>query len=359
MNILTINCGSSSIKYKLYEFPDERLISRGLIEKIGEENSLIPDHAVGVRKLFNNLIDEKAIGFLDEIDAIGHRVLHGGETLRDPCLIDANVKQKIKDCIKFGPLHIPANLAGISACSEVLKGVPQVAVFDTGFHKTIPDYAYMYAIPYKYYKQYKIRKYGFHGTSHQYVAQKAAELLDKPLSSLNLITCHLGNGCSIAAIKKGKSVDTSMGFTPLAGLLMGTRSGDVDVAAILYLMSKEHLSPHAVDEILNKKSGFKGVSGLSNDIRDIKKGIAEGNERARIALNMFIYQIKVYIGAYWFILGGADAIIFTGGIGENNPEVIGQIKKDISPILPDDTKIMVVPTDEELMIAKLAYELSK
>lgn len=358
MNILVINCGSSSIKYKLYAFPEERTLARGLIEKIGEPGSSIPDHGVGVKKLFDNLLEEKAIKFLDEIDAIGHRVLHGGETLRDPCIIDTAVKQKIKECIKFGPLHNPGNLAGINACTKALKNVPQVAVFDTGFHKDIPDYAYMYALPYKYYKKYKIRKYGFHGTSHQYVAQKAAETLGKPLSSLNLITCHLGNGCSIAAVKKGKCVDTSMGLTPLAGLLMGTRSGDVDMAGVLYLMHKEHLSAGEVDDMLNKKSGFKGVSGLSNDIRDIKKAIKEGNERAKLALNMFIYRIEEYIGSYWFVLGGADAIVFTGGIGENNPEVIGRIKKDISPAIGDETRVMVVPTDEELMIAKLTYELT-
>jgi len=359
MNILTINCGSSSIKYKLFVFPEEKMISKGVIEKIGEEGSPISDHSQGVRHLFETLLEEQAINYLDEIDAIGHRVLHGGEALREPCLVDAKVKQQIKACIKFGPLHNPANLAGINACSKVLRSVPQVAVFDTGFHKTIPDYAYMYATPYKYYKKYKIRKYGFHGTSHQYVADKTAQLLKKPLSRLNIITCHLGNGSSLAAVKKGKCVDTSMGFTPLAGLLMGTRTGNIDAAAVLYLMDKENLTTQEMDAILNKKSGFKGVSGLSNDIRDINKGIEDGNDRARLALDMFVYRVEEYIGAYWFVLGGADAIVFTGGIGENNPGLLKRIKKDLAPVLPKTCKFMVVPTDEELMIAKLSYGLTK
>jgi len=269
--ILVINCGSSSIKYKLYEFPSKKIISEGLIENIGERRSALKNHHQGVELMFSNLLSENAIKSLNDISGIGHRVVHGGETFRRPHLIDIKVINKIKECIELAPLHNPANLAGITACKKHIPHITQVAVFDTAFHQTIPQYAYTYAIPFNYYKKYKIRKYGFHGTSHLFVAGMASKILKKPLSKLKIITCHLGNGCSITAIDKGKSVDTSMGFTPLEGLVMGTRSGDIDPAIIFYLMEKGKLGQKAMDDILNKKSGLLGLSGISNDIRPIKK----------------------------------------------------------------------------------------
>lgn len=357
--ILVINCGSSSIKYKLYEFPRKRLLTKGLIEKIGEKGSKISTHANGVTELLSRLIKEKTIASMDEICAIGHRVVHGGETFRKPHIIDETVLKKIRSCCQLAPLHNPANLAGIVGCRKALPNVPQVAVFDTAFHQTIPDYAYYYPIPLDYYLRYGVRKYGFHGTSHQYVAQKAADILKKPFSRLDLITCHLGNGCSIAAIKHGKVVDTSMGFTPLEGLMMGTRCGDVDIAAIFYLMEKEKLSIHEMDAILNKKSGLLGISGISNDMRTLKEKVKKGSELAKLALSMFAYRIKKYIGAYLLTLGGADAICFTAGIGENNPEMIAGFARDIKKLCGTRTKVMVIPTDEELMIASLTHALLK
>jgi acetate kinase len=357
--ILTINCGSSSIKYKLYSFPGGELLNKGLIEKIGERASRVSNHTQGIKKVFDNLLKDKAISSLEEINAIGHRVVHGGETFREPHLIDKEVIRKIKECSKLAPLHNPANLEGIKACKKVLKDILQVAVFDTAFHHTIPEYAYMYALPTKYYKKYKIRRYGFHGTSHQFVARRASQIVKKPLSNLNLITCHLGNGCSITAIKKGKPIDTSMGFTPLEGLVMGTRCGDIDPAAVLYLMQKESFSVNQIDEILNKKSGLLGISGVSNDVRTIKKEVKRGNRLAKLALDVFVYRIIKYIGAYWFILGGADAICFTAGIGENNPDIISKIKKELYRVINKKTKVLTIPTDEELMIANLTYNLIK
>lgn len=358
MKILVINGGSSSIKYKLYEFPQKRLIAKGIIERIGEKESPIKNHSQAISELISKLVQEKIIDNLGEISAIGHRVVHGGETFRRPHIIDKEVMRKIQDCARMAPLHNPANLAGITGCRKFFPTLPQAAVFDTAFHQSIPEYAYMYAIAPAYYKKYKIRKYGFHGTSHQFVAKSAAKLLNKPLNKLKLITCHLGNGCSITAVDKGKSIDTSMGFTPLEGLMMGTRSGDIDAATVLYIMEKEELTINQMNEILNKKSGLLGVSGLSNDIRTIKKEITR-NRLCRLALEMFIYRIKKYIGAYVFILGGIDAICFTGGIGENNPGIINKIKRDVLKIAPKKTRILVIPTDEELMIADLTYELVK
>ncbi|MDD5194977.1 MAG: acetate kinase [Candidatus Omnitrophica bacterium] len=357
MKILVINCGSSSIKYKLYEFPQKTLITKGLIEKIGEKNSPMRDHGHGVSALLTRLIKEKAIESLDEISAVGHRVVHGGETFRQPSIIDKKVLKKITECSKLAPLHNPANLAGILACKKNMPSVVQIAVFDTAFHQTIPQYAYTYAIPLKYYKKYAIRKYGFHGTSHQFVALEASRILNKPLETLKLITCHLGNGCSITAIDKGKSIDTSMGFTPLEGLMMGTRCGDIDVAAVFNIMENENLSLKDIDTILNKKSGLLGVSGISNDIRLIKQGAKDGDSRARLALEMFIYRIKKYIGAYQFILGGADAVCVTAGIGENNPDIVEEIRKSVYALSGDKTKVLIISTDEELMIASLSHEL--
>jgi acetate kinase len=359
MKILVINCGSSSIKYKLYKFPQKILLAKGLIEKIGENGSSIANHSQGIKELFSRLVKEKIISDVREISAIGHRVVHGGEAFRRPHLVDAEVIKKIEECSRLAPLHNPANLSGIIGCKEVLPDITQIAVFDTAFHQTIPAKAYHYAIPTAYYQKHGIRKYGFHGTSHQFVAHQAAKMLKKPLNTLKLITCHLGNGCSITAINKGKVVDTSMGFTPLEGLVMGTRSGDIDVAAVFYIMEKENLSLVQMDQILNRKSGLLGVSEISNDIREIKAAIKKGNSLARLALEMFIYRIAKYIGAYYLILGGADAVCFTAGIGENNPDIIARFKKDIQKVASKRTKVLVVRTDEELMIATLSYNLLK
>jgi acetate kinase len=356
MKILVINCGSSSIKYKLYEFPRKKLIGKGLIEKIGEKSSSIQDHAQGVKELFSRLIQDKALKNVNEISAIGHRVVHGGETFKAPTIIDERVIDKIKDCSGLAPLHNPANLSGILGCMEVLPGVRQVAVFDTAYHQTIPDYAYFYAIPTEYYKKYGVRKYGFHGTSHQFVAHKCAEILNRPISKLKIITCHLGNGCSVAAIDRGKVIETSMGFTPLEGLIMGTRCGDIDVAAVFYIMQKEGLSIRQMDEVLNRESGLLGISGVSNDIRTIKEEIKKQNPAAKLALQMFLHRIEKYIGAYHLMLGGANVICFTAGIGENNPAIISRFRKNIKKIAPK-TKVLVVPTDEELMIASLTNGL--
>ncbi|MCM8831403.1 MAG: acetate kinase, partial [Candidatus Omnitrophica bacterium] len=285
MRILVVNCGSSSIKYKLYVFPKQELLAKGLIEKIGEKDSEIKTHKEGIEYLFSKLLEGKTIKDLSEIDAIGHRVVHGAETFQKPHIIDDKVIKEIKNCCKLAPLHNPANLEGIISCKRILPKIPQVAVFDTAFHQTIPQEAYLYAIPFYYYKKYKIRRYGFHGTSHQFVAHQAAKILKKPLQKLNLITCHLGNGCSITAIKNGLSVDTSMGFTPLEGLIMGTRCGDIDPAAIFYIMEKEKLTISQIYDILNKKSGLLGVSGLSNDVRILKRE-QNTNIYAKLALDM-------------------------------------------------------------------------
>lgn len=356
MKILVINCGSSSIKYKLYDFPRNVLIVKGLIEKIGE-NNCCKNHTQGIKALIEDILKKRAVKDLKEISAIGHRVVHGGEAFRQPHSIDAKVIKKIKECSRLAPLHNPANLAGIAGCKKFFPKIPQIAVFDTAFHQSIPAHAYMYALPVKFYHKYKVRKYGFHGTSHQFVAQAAAKKIGKPLNKLKIITCHLGNGCSIAAIDNGRPVDTSMGFTPLEGLMMGTRSGDVDPAAIFHIMKKEKLSIARMDEILNKKSGLLGVSGVSNDFRAIIKAVERGNRGAKLAYEMFIYRIKKYIGAYYFVLGGADAVCFTGGIGENNKGIVDSIKKDILASAGKKVKILTVPTDEELMIADLTYEL--
>lgn len=356
MKILVINCGSSSIKYKLYSFPAGNLLDKGLIERIGEENSRVKDHSQGVKALVSDILKKGVISDLEEISAIGHRVVHGGETFTQPHLIDQAVIKKIKECVPLAPLHNPVNLAGIIGCCKIFPCMPQVAVFDTAFHQDIPEYAYMYPIPAKYYRKYRVRKYGFHGTSHQFVAQQASKILKKSLNKLKLIICHLGNGCSLTAVDKGKSIDTSMGFTPLEGLMMGTRSGDIDVAAVFYLMRKEKLSVAMMDEILNKKSGILGVSGLSNDFRTLKEEVKKGTVKAKLAYDMFVYRLKKYIGSYYFILGRPDAVCFTGGIGEHSKSVVNSIKKDILRISEGKVKTLIVPTDEELMIANLTYK---
>ena len=359
MNILVINCGSSSIKYKLFASLKNRLLTKGIIENIGELTSKVKNHSQGVKLIISDILKKNVIKSLKDISAIGHRVVHGAEIFTSPQIINALVLKQIKKCSQLASLHNPANLAGIMACKKILPKTPQVAVFDTAFHQTMPEHAYMYPLPRRYYQEYKIRKYGFHGTSHQFVTKAASLILKKPLNKINLITCHLGNGCSITAIRKGKSIDTSMGFTPLEGLMMGSRCGDIDVAAAFYIMRKEGLSFQAMDDLLNKKSGFIGVSGISNDLRVIKKAKKRGNRLAKLAYEMFIYRVKKYIGSYYLILGKVDAICLTGGIGEHAKDVTSIIKKSLKTIGANKAKVLVIPTDEELMIANLTHKLVK
>ncbi|MDP1853530.1 MAG: acetate kinase [Candidatus Omnitrophota bacterium] len=350
MNILVINSGSSSIKYKFFKMPEENLISKGVIEHIGEKGSSIKDHYRGLKIILEGI---------NHVDAVGHRVVHGGEKFRDPVLIDKSVIRKIRECSTLAPLHNPANLAGILSCKKLLPGIKQAAVFDTAFYQTIPDYAYIYGLPYDYYRKFGIRKYGFHGTSHEYVANEAAGILGKPLKALKVITCHLGNGCSVTAIDKGRPIDTSMGFTPLEGLVMGTRCGDIDPSLVTYLMRKKRFNISQIDGILNKESGLKGISGFSNDMRQLNKKLKEGNARARLAIDIFVYRVKKYIGAYTLVMDGCDALVFTGGIGENQKEVRKKICLGMFSALKKKPEVLIVPTDEELMIARRAYRLAK
>ncbi|MCI0763877.1 acetate kinase [Bacillus sp. TL12] len=385
--IIAINAGSSSLKFQLFEMPSEKVLTKGLVERIGLEDSIftitvngekqkevtnIPDHAVAVNMLLNKLTENGIVKSLDEISGIGHRVVHGGEKFADSVLITDQVLADIEDLSDLAPLHNPANIVGIKAFQEVLPNVPAVAVFDTAFHQTMPESAYLYSLPYEYYEKYGIRKYGFHGTSHKYVTERAAELLGRPLESLRLLSCHLGNGASIAAVEGGKSIDTSMGFTPLAGVTMGTRSGNLDPALIPYIMEKTGQSVEEVLNVLNKKSGMLGLSGFSSDLRDIEQAEEEGNHRAEVALEVFVERIHKYIGSYAARMKGVDAIIFTAGIGENSALIRERVleglefmgvyfdpkRNDIrgeeafisfphSPV-----KIIVIPTDEEVMIAR-------
>ncbi len=350
MKILVINSGSSSIKYKLFEMPQEELISKGLIEHIGEKGSQIKDHYTGLKLI---------LGKLKNVDAVGHRVVHGAEKFKKPILINASVIRKIRQCVSLAPLHNPANLAGILACKRLLPGIKQVAVFDTAFHQTLPDYAYLYGLPYEYYKRFGIRKYGFHGTSHEFVAHEAALRLKRPIGKLRIITCHLGNGCSIAAVDRGRSIDTSMGFTPLEGLIMGTRCGDIDPALVTYIMQKKKLGIPEIEDILNKASGLKGISGISNDMRVLTKKSGEQDCRAKLAIDIFIYRIKKYIGAYTTIMGGCDCLVFTGGIGENQTGIRNKIHNGAFSHLKKSPRVLVIPTNEELMIARKSYQLIK
>lgn len=390
MQILVVNNGSSSIKYQLYRMSDRQVLAKDTVERVGNSSSflkhqdptgetititqVIPDHKHGMKLVLDYLTDPQygAIQSMNEITAIGHRVVHGGELFKESTLIDDNVIEGIQAVSQLAPLHNPHNLTGIKVCTELIPEKPQVAVFDTVFHQTMDASAFMYALPYRYYQDYKIRKYGFHGTSHKYVSQRAAELMGKSLSELKLITCHLGNGASITAVKNGKSVDTSMGFTPLEGLMMGTRCGDLDPAIIPYLLKTEKIDPASLDRIMNYESGLYGISGLSNDLRDIEKAAAEGNQRAQLALDMYIHRIRKYIGSYLFILGGADAIVFTAGVGENQSNIrqkicadlqwlnihidqeSNQIRSEEKCISTKDSSIevWVIPTNEELMIAE-------
>ena len=389
MKILVLNCGSSSIKYKLFDMDSKEVIAQGGIEKIGLKGSFlkltlpngekkvlekdIPEHTVGVEFILNTLVSPEygAIKSLDEIDAVGHRMVHGGERFSKSVLLDKEVLEAFVACNDLAPLHNPANLKGVNAVSAILPNIPQVGVFDTAFHQTMPDYAYLYAVPYELYEKYGVRRYGFHGTSHRYVSQRVCEYLGIKAEGLKLITCHIGNGGSIAAIKDGKCIDTTMGLTPLEGLMMGTRSGDIDAGAVTFIMDKEGLTTTGVSNLLNKKSGVLGISGVSSDMRELEAAVAEGNPKAILAENMYFYRIKKYIGAYAAALGGVDVILFTGGVGENQAscradvceglEFMGvkidaeknKVRGEEAIISSDDSKVkvVVIPTDEELLIA--------
>jgi acetate kinase len=392
--VIAINAGSSSLKFQLFEMPNEDVITKGLIERIGLKDSIftisvngekveevtdIPDHAVAVKMLLNKLTESGIIKSLDEINGIGHRVVHGGEEFNDSVLITDEVLSKIEDLSELAPLHNPANITGIRAFQQVLPNVPAVAVFDTAFHQTMPESSFLYSLPYEYYKEYGIRKYGFHGTSHKYVSERAAELLGRPLEQLRLISCHLGNGASIAAIEGGKSIDTSMGFTPLAGVTMGTRSGNIDPALIPFIMEKTGNNADEVLDILNKKSGMLGVSGFSSDLRDIELEAEKGNERAELALEVFGNRIHKYIGSYASRMYGVDAIIFTAGIGENSQAIRARVLQGLEfmgvywdPALNktrgeeafinyphSPVKVIVIPTNEEVMIARDVVKLAQ
>lgn len=397
VKILVINCGSSSLKYQLIDIHTEEVLTKGLVERIGIEGSRLEqktpgkekyvietamkDHKKAISLVFEALTDAKngAIESLDEIGAIGHRVVHGGEKISKSVLVDDEVKSVIRDCFKFAPLHNPANLMGIEACEEIAPGKPNVAVFDTAFHATMPAKNYMYAIPYEYYEKYGLRKYGFHGTSHYFITLRMSEILEKDRNDMNIITLHLGNGSSLSAVKNGKCYDTSMGLTPLEGLVMGTRSGNLDPTVVTFLEENENLDPAEVNNLLNKKSGVLGVSGLSSDFRDLENAAEEGNERATLALDMFVQSVKKTLGSYMAELGKVDAIVFTGGIGENSKtmrKAIVENMEDLGLSLSDEkndvrgkeallstddskVKIYVVPTNEELMIARDTFALVK
>ncbi|PLR98145.1 acetate kinase [Bacillus sp. T33-2] len=392
--IIAINAGSSSLKFQLFEMPSEEVVTKGIIERIGINDSIftitvnnekikevsnIPDHEVAVKMLLDKLTTLGIIESLNEIEGVGHRVVHGGEEFDDSALITDEVLRKIEELSELAPLHNPANVTGIRAFQRVLPNVPAVAVFDTAFHQTMPENSFLYSLPYEYYEKYGIRKYGFHGTSHKYVSQRAAEMLGRPIEHLRLISCHLGNGASIAAIEGGKSIDTSMGFTPLAGVTMGTRSGNIDPALIPYIMEKTDKTAEEVLEVLNKKSGLLGVSGFSSDLRDIQQEASKGNERAELALRVFGDRIHKYIGSYAARMCGVDAIIFTAGIGENSASIRERVLRGLEfmgvywdPALNkvqgeeafisyphSPVKVMVIPTDEEVMIARDVVRLAK
>ena len=375
MLILVINCGSSSVKYDLYNIDGEsRDLCRGVVERIGADSSTLTHEALGKDGIKNNVdcrdhhkaieiikeaLVDREIGVLSdvsEVKGVGHRVVHGGEEFTESTLINDDVLRSIDKFSELAPLHNPPSMEGIKGCMKIFPDIPHVAVFDTAFHHSMEEKAFCYGIPYEYYEKYGIRRYGFHGTSHRYVSFKAAEELGKSSEEVNLITVHLGNGCSMAAVLKGKSIDTSMGFTPLEGLLMGTRTGDLDPAVVMFLMEKENLSPEEINDILNKESGLLGVSGVSNDMRDIIKALTEGNGRAKLAYDIFVYRIKKYIGSYAAALGRVDAVVFTAGIGENVPEIKDSIEKDLKSLL-GDTKFLIIGTNEELLIAQDTYNI--
>ena len=390
MNILVINCGSSSLKYQLIDMGDDSVLAKGLVERIGIEGSVIKhdttgkdrvtiqepmkDHKKALELVLDAIANKEygAIKSMDEIGAVGHRVVHGGEKFSESVIIDDDVMKAIEDCIELAPLHNPPNIMGIEACQELMPNTPMVAVFDTAFHQTIPMKNYIYPLPYEYYEEYKIRRYGFHGTSHKYVSQRAADILNKDIKDLNIVTCHLGNGASVTAVKGGKSIDTSMGFTPLAGLAMGTRSGDIDPAIIPFIMEKEDVDFDEVNDILNKKSGVLGISGISSDFRDLEDAMLDGDKRAKLALDIFCNRVTKFIAAYAAQMCHIDVLVFTAGIGENSDIIRAGvcegleclniiIDKELNKVRGKEAiisknlggvTIMVVPTNEEFMIAK-------
>ena len=397
MNVLVINCGSSSLKYQLIDSETENVLAKGLCERIGIDGRLVyqkagcdkeiteaamPTHKEAIQMVLDALTNDKtgAIGSLKEVNAIGHRVVHGGEKFASSAVITDEMIKAVEECNDLAPLHNPANLIGIRVCAELMPGVPQVGVFDTAFHQTMPDYAYMYAIPYEMYEKYGVRRYGFHGTSHRYVSKRVCEFLGVNPVGQKIITCHIGNGGSIAAIKDGKCIDTTMGLPPLEGLMMGTRSGDIDAGAVTFIMEKEGLNTTGVSNLLNKKSGVLGISGVSSDMRELLAACANGNERAILAEKMYYYRIKKYIGAYAAALGGVDIILFTGGVGENQFECRESVCKDmefmgikldsavnakvrgeeaIISTADSKVKVVVIPTDEELLIASDTMDILK
>lgn len=391
MNVLVINAGSSSLKYQLFDMDSETVVAKGICERIGIDGKLkhtpvlngkpvfneevsLPTHAEAINMVIEKLTSEEygVISSLSEIDAVGHRVLHGGQKFSESVRVDDNVIAAIKECIPLGPLHNPANLMGIEACQKAMPNVPQIAVFDTAFHQTMPEHAYMYALPYRYYEEYGVRRYGFHGTSHRFVSGRALELLGIPEKGSKIITCHLGNGSSIAAVKDGKCIDTTMGLTPLEGLPMGTRSGSIDPAIVEFIANTENRTVTETMTILNKESGVLGISGISSDFRDIEEEAAKGNKRAQLALDFFYYHVIKYIGSYIAVMGGVDAIVFTAGVGENSPEGREHVIKSLSCFgLTIDSeannfkgkereisgpnssaRVFCIPTNEELVIAR-------
>ncbi len=395
MKILVVNCGSSSLKYQLYDMTNELVMAKGLVERIGIDGSVLthrvegrdkyivqtpmPDHKVAIKLVLDTITDSEqgVLKSVDEIAAVGHRIVHGGEKYSSSVLLDDTLIKELEEVSKLAPLHNPPSLIGINACMELMPETPMTAVFDTSFHQTMDKVAFMYAIPYELYESDAIRRYGFHGTSHKYVSLRAAEMLGKNIDDLKIVTCHLGNGSSVTAVKYGKSVDTSMGFTPLAGLVMGTRTGDMDPAIVTYLMNEKGWDPKTVDTMMNKKSGVLGISGVSSDFRDLEKAAAEGNERAQLALDMFYFRVRKFIGAYAAAMGGIDAIVFTAGLGENSPEARESILRGLDFLgvevdreknavrgkeaifSKDGCKVsaLVIPTNEELMIARDTKEL--
>ena len=398
MKVLVINCGSSSLKYQVLDMTDESILCKGMVDRIGIKGSILKhektgmedkhlierpmaDHKKAIEQVFEVLTDPEfgPLNDISEVSAVGHRVVHAGEKYSDSVLITGDVLDALEECIDLAPLHNPPNFLGIKACHELLPDTPMVAVFDTAFHQTMLPEAYIYAIPYEYYEKYGVRRYGFHGTSHKYVSQRAAAMLGKDIEDTKIITCHLGNGASITAVKGGKCIDTSMGLTPLAGVVMGTRSGDIDPAIIRFIKHYENKTVEEITDLLNKKSGVLGVSGVSSDFRDIEEAAKQGNERAQLALDVYWHSVRGYIGAYLFELGGADAIVFTAGVGENDPltrqkicagcEDIGfatdpvknQVRGEECDVSTDEStvKILLIPTNEELVIARDTYALAK
>jgi acetate kinase len=397
MKVLVINSGSSSLKYQFIDMTNESVLAKGVCDRIGLEQSFLKhskiggntvviekdlyNHKLAIKEVISALTDDE-IGVIEdmkEISAVGHRVVHGGERFYKSVIIDDEVKEAIEKCSELAPLHNPSNIIGIDACRQIMPDVPMVAVFDTAFHQTMPRHAYIYALPYEIYEKYGLRRYGFHGTSHKYVSERAAKMLNKPIEELKIVSCHLGNGASICAVKYGKSIETSMGFTPLQGLCMGTRSGTIDPAVISFLMEKEKMTVKDISDFLNKKSGVLGVSGVSSDFRDIQEAAESGNDRAKLALDIFCYRVKRFIGDYIAIMNGVDAVVFTAGIGENNDYVRREVLTDMDflgikidqeknktrgeevDISAEDAKVrtLIIPTNEELAIARETVELVK